>query len=204
MLLLDEPTNDLDVEMLTVLEDLLDTWPGTLVVVSHDRYFLERTTDDIYALLGDGTIRHLPGRRRRVPRASAAATAPGSSADSGAGRSADVGTAAGAGGEAGRARRAARAGRQRGHRWWRGGQARRSAPRRACRAARRGSRARSCSASSDVPRSCAAEEQRLHDALAEAATDHETVLALDAELRAVVAERDQLEEHWLELAADLE
>ena len=60
VLLLDEPTNDLDVEMLTVLEDLLDTWPGTLVVVSHDRYFLERTTDDIYALLGDGTIRHLP------------------------------------------------------------------------------------------------------------------------------------------------
>ena len=81
VLLLDEPTNDLDVEMLTVVEDLLDTWPGTLVVVSHDRYFLERTTDDIYALLGDGTIRHLPNgvdeylQRRRTATAQAPAGA---------------------------------------------------------------------------------------------------------------------------------
>ncbi len=60
LLVLDEPTNDLDVETLTVLEDLLDSWPGTLVVVSHDRYFLDRTCDDLYALLGDGRVRHLP------------------------------------------------------------------------------------------------------------------------------------------------
>lgn len=59
--MLGEPTNDLDVESLTVLEDLLDTWPGTLVVVSHDRYFLERTTDTLYALLGDGSLRYLTG-----------------------------------------------------------------------------------------------------------------------------------------------
>ncbi len=71
VLLLDEPTNDLDVETLTVLEDLLDSWPGTLVVVSHDRYFLERTTDTLYALVGDGSLRYLTGgvdeyvRRRR-------------------------------------------------------------------------------------------------------------------------------------------
>jgi ATP-binding cassette subfamily F protein uup len=61
VLLLDEPTNDLDIETLTVLEDFLDGWPGTLIVVSHDRYFLERVTDTVWALLGDGTIGLLPG-----------------------------------------------------------------------------------------------------------------------------------------------
>src|SRR3954467_10223659 len=61
VLLLDEPTNDLDIETLTALEDLLDSWPGTLVVVSHDRYFVERVCDDVHALTGDGGLRHLPG-----------------------------------------------------------------------------------------------------------------------------------------------
>src|SRR4051795_4983149 len=61
VLLLDEPTNDLDIETLNVLEDFLDGWPGTLIVVSHDRYFLERVTDTVWALLGDGTIGLLPG-----------------------------------------------------------------------------------------------------------------------------------------------
>jgi ABC transport system ATP-binding/permease protein len=61
VLLLDEPTNDLDIETLNVLEDFLDGWPGTLVVVSHDRYFLERVTDVIYGLLDDGQISLLPG-----------------------------------------------------------------------------------------------------------------------------------------------
>jgi ATP-binding cassette subfamily F protein uup len=61
VLLLDEPTNDLDIDTLTALEDLLDAWPGTLVVVSHDRYFVERVCDDVFALTGDGAIRHLPG-----------------------------------------------------------------------------------------------------------------------------------------------
>lgn len=60
VLLLDEPTNDLDIETLTVLEDFLDGWPGTLVVVSHDRYFTERVTDSIWALLGDGVLSMLP------------------------------------------------------------------------------------------------------------------------------------------------
>ena len=61
VLLLDEPTNDLDIETLNVLEDFLDGWPGTLVVVSHDRYFLERVTDSVWALLGDGQVSMLPG-----------------------------------------------------------------------------------------------------------------------------------------------
>ncbi|MDN4159927.1 ABC-F family ATP-binding cassette domain-containing protein [Nocardioides abyssi] len=60
VLLLDEPTNDLDIETLNVLEDFLDGWPGTLVVVSHDRYFLERVTDSVWALLGDGQVSMLP------------------------------------------------------------------------------------------------------------------------------------------------
>lgn len=60
MLVLDEPTNDMDTDMLAAMEDLLDTWPGPLLVVSHDRYLLERVTDQQYAVL-DGHVRHLPG-----------------------------------------------------------------------------------------------------------------------------------------------
>ncbi len=60
VLILDEPTNDVDTEMLTALEDVLDSWPGTLIVVSHDRYLLERVTDQQYAII-DGRLRHLPG-----------------------------------------------------------------------------------------------------------------------------------------------
>jgi ATP-binding cassette subfamily F protein uup len=171
VLLLDEPTNDLDVEMLTVLEDLLDTWPGTLVVVSHDRYFLERTTDTLYALLGDGTLRMLPGgvdeyleRRRtapaRVPSRGGSTSAPGAS-------SGTAGATVLSGGDA------------------------RAARKELSRIERRSQKLH-------------AEEDRLHAALADAATDHATVLALDAELRAVVAEREQLEDAWLEVAASLE
>ena len=61
VLLLDEPTNDLDIETLGALEDLLDGFAGTLVVVSHDRYFLERVCDRVVGLLGDGSVRDLPG-----------------------------------------------------------------------------------------------------------------------------------------------
>jgi ATPase subunit of ABC transporter with duplicated ATPase domains len=60
VLVLDEPTNDVDIDMLSATEDLLDSWPGTLIVVSHDRYLLERVTDQQYAIIG-GHLRHLPG-----------------------------------------------------------------------------------------------------------------------------------------------
>src|SRR6266542_1491029 len=60
VLILDEPTNDLDVETLTVLEDFLDSWPGVVITVTHDRYFLERVSDMVYAIMGDGQVRHLP------------------------------------------------------------------------------------------------------------------------------------------------
>ena len=61
VLLLDEPTNDLDIDTLNVIEDYLDGWPGTLIVVTHDRYFLERVTDVTYALTGGGRCDLLPG-----------------------------------------------------------------------------------------------------------------------------------------------
>lgn len=87
VLILDEPTNDLDTDMLAAIEDLLDSWPGTLLVVSHDRYFIERVTDQQYAILG-GRLRHLPGgvdeylrlRHRQEEQADAAAAASASAA----------------------------------------------------------------------------------------------------------------------------
>jgi ATPase subunit of ABC transporter with duplicated ATPase domains len=60
VLILDEPGNDMDTDMLAIMEDLLDSWPGTLILVSHDRYLTERVTDNQYALLG-GKLRHMPG-----------------------------------------------------------------------------------------------------------------------------------------------
>jgi ATP-binding cassette subfamily F protein uup len=61
VLLLDEPTNDLDTDTLASLEDLLDSWPGTMVVASHDRYLVERVTDNVFGMFGDGQLVHLPG-----------------------------------------------------------------------------------------------------------------------------------------------
>jgi ATP-binding cassette subfamily F protein uup len=92
VLLLDEPTNDLDIDTLTALEDLLDAWPGTLVVVSHDRYFVERVCDDVHALTADGGLRHLAGgieqylsaRARAAQAAPARPAARGSGAPAGA------------------------------------------------------------------------------------------------------------------------
>ncbi|EWT01582.1 glycerophosphodiester phosphodiesterase [Intrasporangium oryzae NRRL B-24470] len=83
VLILDEPTNDLDIETLTSLEDVLDGWAGTLIVVSHDRYLLERVADKQLALLGDGKVRDLPGGVEEYLRLRAAATsAPARSAGS--------------------------------------------------------------------------------------------------------------------------
>jgi ATPase subunit of ABC transporter with duplicated ATPase domains len=86
VLVLDEPSNDLDTDMLAAMEDLLDTWPGTLLVVSHDRYLLERVTDQQYAIL-DGRLRHVPGgvdeylRLLTTTRAAAGSVATGSPAE---------------------------------------------------------------------------------------------------------------------------
>lgn len=177
VLLLDEPTNDLDIETLTVLEDLLDGWPGTLVVVSHDRWFLERVTDSVWALLGDGSLVQLPGgveeylERRRAevgPAGSAAAiVAPG----------AEQASSAGSAAPADQARRR------------RGGDTR----------AARKELARIERAIDRLSR----REAALHGELAEHATDPDRVIDLDARLRALHADRAALEERWLELADEV-
>ena len=98
VLLLDEPTNDLDTDTLAAMEDLLDSFAGTLVVVSHDRYLLERVTDHQVALLGDGTLRALPGGvEQYLQMRRGAAAGPSGGAAGGAGE----GAAGGAGGGAG-------------------------------------------------------------------------------------------------------
>src|SRR5699024_8652319 len=85
VLILDEPTNDVDTDMLTAMEDLLDSWPGTLIVVSHDRYLLERVTDQQFAILG-GRLRHVPGGVQeylQLRRAQASGGAKGQASSSG-------------------------------------------------------------------------------------------------------------------------
>ncbi|WIB60875.1 ABC-F family ATP-binding cassette domain-containing protein [Curtobacterium sp. MCLR17_007] len=96
LLILDEPTNDLDTDMLAAMEDLLDTWPGTLLVVSHDRYLLERVTDQQYAVLG-GHLRHLPGGVDEYMRLRAAGTGGGTASAAAAATAGRPDTAGGTG-----------------------------------------------------------------------------------------------------------
>ena len=186
VLMLDEPTNDLDVDTLARLEDLLDGWPGTLVVVSHDRYLVERVCDTVVALLGDGKVTHLPGgieeylarRGHGAERRSGVAAAPGGRG----GGARGVGAASGAPARGANARDAAAG----------GGPARSGAEQRAARkeAARLERRLETLTA----------REKALHDQMVEAATEPERLLALDAELRGVVAEREDVELEWLAAA----
>jgi len=173
VLLLDEPTNDLDIDTLQRLEDLLDGWPGTLVVVSHDRYLIERVCDTVVALFGDGRITHLPGgideylaRRSALP-----AAAPSSAGTTGGNAGGTVAPSSTSGAPAPSAAE------------------RRDAQKEARRLERRLA-------------ALTTREGELHAALAEAATDGPRLLELDAELRTLVAERARVEEEWL-LAAEL-
>ena len=171
VLILDEPTNDLDIDTLTSLEDVLDGWAGTLIVVSHDRYLLERVADHQVALLGDGRVRDLPGgvdeylrlRTAAVTAASSPSRAldpvesrletPRTDGDPATVSAADV----------------------------------RAARKEMSRIERRLDR-------------ISAEETRLHDEMARSAADHQVVLRLDADLRALQREREDLEADWLSAA----
>jgi ATP-binding cassette subfamily F protein uup len=160
VLLLDEPTNDLDIETLNVLEDFLDSWPGTLVVVSHDRYFLERVTDTVWALLGDGQVSMLPGgveqylQHRRQHSLAPAATPPSAAAPAPGPSSAE----------------------------------RREAKKALARIDRQLTKLTN-------------REAELHERLVAHADDHEKLTELDATLREVSAEKEALEEEWLEVAS---
>ena len=152
VLLLGEPTNDLDIDTLNALEDLLDSWPGTLIVVSHDRYLVERVCDNVWALMGDGKATMLTGgieeyleRRRTTAAAPVPAKTTAKQGDS------------------------------------------RAAKKELAKLERQVAKLET-------------KEAQLHAALAEHATDYERVASLDAELRDVRAQRDELEEAWLHLS----
>jgi ATP-binding cassette subfamily F protein uup len=179
VLLLDEPTNDLDIETLTVLEDFLDGWPGTLIVVSHDRYFLERVCDSVWALLGDGQISMLPRgvdeylERRAADQAAYAAAAarrPGPDVQPG-----------------------------------RADPARTDPPTkaRAGSAAEREARKTMARIDRQLAR-IAEQEAELQGRLAAKASDYELLASLGAELGALQEEREALELEWLEAAEVVE
>ena len=171
VLLLDEPTNDLDIETLTEFEDLLDDWPGTLVVVSHDRYFLERVTEHVVALLGGGGLSFLGGgieeyldriRAARAARGARPGTAPQPKSSQP-----------------------------------------KSAPPVSAGAGERNARKELQRLERQLDR-LSARETELAGQLAANATDYEKLTSLGAELRAVQAEKSELEERWLTVAAALD
>jgi len=192
VLVLDEPTNDLDTDTLAALEDLLDSWPGTLLVVSHDRYLVERVADTVVALFGDGRITHLPGgveeylRRRAadqqaaaLPAARQAAAAKAVSGNQVAGKQA-AGKQLGGNGEASEAPVAT------------------ADPTRQ-RALRK-----------DLQRlerrleSLHRKESDLHNRLAEVGADYATAAELSAALKGLRIEIGNAEDEWMGVAEDLE
>ena len=183
VLLLDEPTNDLDTDTLAAVEDILDSFPGTLVVVSHDRYLLERVTDHQVALLGDGALRDLPGgveQYLRLRRETAREQGGAPSASSGSGGPVAAGTAGQTKATATGARKGL------------GGAERRAAQKEVAAVERRLDR---------IGSRIAALQERMaaHDQ-----SDYEGLRELAEETRALRLESDSLEERWLELSDRLE
>jgi ATP-binding cassette subfamily F protein uup len=183
VLLLDEPTNDLDIETLTELEDLLDGWPGTLVVVSHDRYFLERVTEHVVALLGDGRLSFLGGGvdeyLDRVRAFRPATPRGGVTARGGPGRAPAPASLAGPADGAP------------------------DGPPRLSAAEERSARKELQRLERQLDR-LSARETELSAQLAAHASDYEKLTSLGADLKAAQAEKADLEERWLSVAAELE
>jgi ABC transport system ATP-binding/permease protein len=187
VLLLDEPANDLDIETLNELEDMLDGWPGSVVVVSHDRYFLERVTDHVLALVG-GNLAYLPGgvdeylelrdRQRAAGPAGPRTAAGGPPVPAGRPGEAAAGRPAAAAGETAEAGSSLTAAR------------RRTGRKELSRLERQLGRV------SD-------QEAKLTAALAESAADYEALIELGAQLRALQEEKASLEERWLALAEEV-
>ncbi len=179
VLILDEPTNDLDIDTLTSLEDVLDGWAGTLLVVSHDRYLLERVADRQMALLGDGALRDLPGGVDQYLQLRHAAPPPSGSPSGSPSGCAPDGTAI----------------RPQDARTVAGGTGPSTANAADVRAARK--------EMSRIERRLAriaADEARLHADLVAQSADHAAVLTLHTALRALIDERDELELAWLTAA----
>ncbi|MEV1169354.1 ABC-F family ATP-binding cassette domain-containing protein [Nonomuraea sp. NPDC049784] len=194
VLLLDEPTNDLDIETLNELEDLLDGWPGTLILVSHDRYFLERVTDRCVALLGDGKLSLLPGGVDEYLERRAAGTAvtarlgtPGGATPASDPGSTVSGSTVSGGGDGSVAESVAVTSEP--------GQPGAGLSAKEERELRKelNRLERQLDKLSD-------QESRLHAAMAEAASDYSKLGSLDAQLREITAQKDTIEAEWLDLA----
>jgi ATPase subunit of ABC transporter with duplicated ATPase domains len=172
VLILDEPTNDLDIETLTSMEDVLDGWAGTLLVVSHDRYLLERMCDRQVAMLGDAAIRDLPGGveqyldLRHAARLSAATSGVGAGSRATARQGTGAGRAAASGPSASELREAKK----------------------------------DLNRIERLLSKLSAQEERIHAEMAAKAADHTAVLSLNDKLRTIVEERETLELEWLSVA----
>ena len=204
VLILDEPTNDMDTDMLAAMEDLLDTWPGPLIVVSHDRYLLERVTDTQYAVL-NGTVRHVPGGVQQYlelraeadakgtvqttggRRATSSAAGTGSGTDKGAGAGSDSGSGSGSGSGTGGSTRSAT------------GAATGSGGAEA-HAARK-----ELSATERRMEKLMGQTKKLHERLAaHDQSDYQGLQSITEELRAIESQVTGLEERWLELSEQID
>jgi ABC transport system ATP-binding/permease protein len=183
VLLLDEPTNDLDIDTLTALEDLLDGWPGTLVVVSHDRYFVERVADDVFGLTDTGTLQHLPGGMEQYLESRAATSGPVKPPGAAGPSTRPASTRAASPRAASRRAASTRA----------------ASPRAVQRAAAKEIRRLERAVEASTARELALSEE-----MAASATDHVRLGELQSELDRTRLEREELETAWLELAESLE